>query len=67
MQPEVFAFYKEYIQGGFIGLEKIGTKKIPDRARCHQQTDLDKAKATLMLAGSPGSLACKDKEIDEVT
>ncbi|XP_057844881.2 origin of replication complex subunit 1 isoform X2 [Cryptomeria japonica] len=54
-------------RGCIIGLEKIGTKKIPDRARCRRQTDLDRAKATLMLAASPGSLPCRNKEIDEIT
>eukprot|EP01018_Ginkgo_biloba_P017104 Gb_26632 [translate_table: standard] len=53
-------------RGHIIGLERIGTKKIPDGARRRQQSDLDKAKATLMLASSPGSLPCRNKEIEEI-
>ncbi|KAH9329417.1 hypothetical protein KI387_001525, partial [Taxus chinensis] len=54
-------------RGGIIGLEKIGTKHIPVSARSRRQSDLDRVKSTLMLAASPGSLPCRNKEIDEIT
>jgi origin recognition complex subunit 1 len=53
-------------RGHIIGLGKVGAKIIPD-VRRRRQTDLDKAKTTLMLASSPGSLPCRNKEIDEIT
>lgn len=53
-------------KGHIIGLGKVGAKIIPD-VRRRRQTDLDKAKTTLMLASSPGSLPCRNKEIDEIT
>ncbi|KAG8379675.1 hypothetical protein BUALT_Bualt07G0113700 [Buddleja alternifolia] len=54
-------------KGRIYGLQKIGAKKIPEHVRCHKQTDLEKAKATLLLATLPKSLPCRDKEMDEIT
>ncbi|KAG8389011.1 hypothetical protein BUALT_Bualt02G0185000 [Buddleja alternifolia] len=54
-------------KGRIFGLQKIGAKKIPEHVRCHKQTDLEKAKATLLLATLPKSLPCRDKEMDEIT
>ncbi|PIN25945.1 Pre-initiation complex, subunit CDC6, AAA+ superfamily ATPase [Handroanthus impetiginosus] len=42
-------------------------KRIPEHVRSHKQTDLGKAKATLLLATLPKSLPCRDKEMDEIT
>ncbi|KAJ8751135.1 hypothetical protein K2173_016316 [Erythroxylum novogranatense] len=53
-------------KGQFFGLQKIGTKRIPEHVRCHRQTELEKAKATLLLATLPKSLPCRNKEMDEV-
>lgn len=54
-------------KGRIFGLQRIGAKKIPEHIRCHKQTDLEKAKATLLLATLPKSLPCRDKEMDEIT
>uniref|UniRef100_A0A0A0LED3 Origin recognition complex subunit 1 n=1 Tax=Cucumis sativus TaxID=3659 RepID=A0A0A0LED3_CUCSA len=54
-------------KGQFCGLQKIGAKKIPKHTRCHKQTELERAKATLMLASLPKSLPCRNKEIEEIT
>lgn len=54
-------------KGQFCGLQKIGAKKIPEHIRCHKQTELERAKATLMLASLPKSLPCRNKEIEEIT
>ncbi|EYU46264.1 hypothetical protein MIMGU_mgv1a002465mg [Erythranthe guttata] len=54
-------------KGRIYGLQKIGVKKIPEHVRCHKQTDLEKAKATLLLATLPKSLPCRDKEMNEIT
>ncbi|KAL3838204.1 hypothetical protein ACJIZ3_022795 [Penstemon smallii] len=54
-------------KGRIYGLQKIGAKKIPEHVRCHKQTDIEKAKATLLLATLPKSLPCRDKEMDEIT
>ncbi|KAK6119795.1 hypothetical protein DH2020_046464 [Rehmannia glutinosa] len=54
-------------KGRIFGLQKIGAKKIPEHIRCHKQTDLEKAKATLLLATLPKSLPCRDKEMHEIT
>ncbi|XP_074292511.1 origin of replication complex subunit 1B-like [Silene latifolia] len=54
-------------KGQFFGLEKIGTKKIPQHVRCHKQTELEKAKQTLLLATLPKSLPCRNKEMEEIT
>ncbi|BBH02204.1 origin recognition complex 1 [Prunus dulcis] len=54
-------------KGRFFGLQKIGVKKIPEHVRCHKQTDLERAKAALLLASLPKSLPCRDKEMLEIT
>ncbi|EEF48892.1 origin recognition complex subunit, putative [Ricinus communis] len=54
-------------KGQFFGLQKIGAKKIPEHVRCHKKTELEKAKATLLLATLPKSLPCRNKEMEEVT
>ncbi|XP_068637543.1 origin of replication complex subunit 1B-like isoform X2 [Aristolochia californica] len=54
-------------KGRIFGLQKIGIKKIPEYVRCHNQKDLEKAKATLLLATLPKSLPCRDKEMEEIT
>ncbi|XWS52515.1 hypothetical protein CRYUN_Cryun11dG0077100 [Craigia yunnanensis] len=54
-------------KGHFFGLKKIGTKKIPEHVRCHKQTKLERAKATLLLATLPKSLPCRNKEMEEIT
>lgn len=50
-------------KGRFFGLQKIGMKKIPGHVRCHKQTALERAKATLLLASLPKSLPCRDKYV----
>ncbi|KFK32201.1 hypothetical protein AALP_AA6G210400 [Arabis alpina] len=55
------------LKGRFFGLEKVGTKRIPEHVRCHKQTELEKAKATLLLATRPKSLPCRNKEMEEIT
>ncbi|XP_031742568.1 origin of replication complex subunit 1-like [Cucumis sativus] len=54
-------------KGQFCGLQKIGAKKIPEHTRSRKQTELERAKATLMLASLPKSLPCRNKEIEEIT
>ncbi|KAE8037143.1 hypothetical protein FH972_009762 [Carpinus fangiana] len=54
-------------KGQFFGLQKIGTKKIPEHVRCHKQTELERAKATLLLASLPKSPPCRNKEMEEIT
>ncbi|KAI3705447.1 hypothetical protein L1987_75685 [Smallanthus sonchifolius] len=54
-------------KGHTFGLQKIGTKKIPEHVRSHKQTELEKAKATLLLATLPKSLPCRNKEMEEIT
>ncbi|KAL6564726.1 Origin recognition complex, subunit 1 [Orobanche minor] len=54
-------------KGRIFGLQKIGAKRIPEHVRCHKQTDLEKAKATLLLATLPKSLPCREKEMHEIT
>ncbi|RVW18520.1 Origin of replication complex subunit 1A [Vitis vinifera] len=54
-------------KGRIFGLNKIGTKKIPGHVRCHKQTELERAKATLLLATLPKSLPCRTKEMEEIT
>ncbi|KAL2968524.1 hypothetical protein AAZX31_15G033400 [Glycine max] len=54
-------------KGQFFGLQKIGTKTIPQHVRSHKQTDLERAKATLLLASLPKSLPCRNKEMEEIT
>lgn len=48
-------------KGHIFGLQKIGAKKIPEHLRSHKQTDLEKAKSTLLLATLPKSLPCRDR------
>ncbi|TKY48377.1 Origin of replication complex subunit 1A [Spatholobus suberectus] len=54
-------------KGRFFGLQKIGTKRIPQHVRSRKQTDLERAKATLLLASLPKSLPCRNKEMEEIT
>ncbi|KAM3394185.1 origin of replication complex subunit 1A [Capsicum galapagoense] len=54
-------------KGRFFGLQKIGVKKIPEHVRSHKLTELEKAKATLLLATLPKSLPCRTKEMEEIT
>ncbi|XP_030453604.1 origin of replication complex subunit 1B-like [Syzygium oleosum] len=54
-------------RGQFFGLQKIGTKIIPEHVRCHKTTDLERAKAMLLLATLPKSLPCRNKEVEEIT
>ncbi|XP_076934868.1 origin of replication complex subunit 1A-like [Bidens hawaiensis] len=54
-------------KGFTFGLQKIGTKRIPEHVRSHKQTELEKAKATLLLATLPKSLPCRNKEMEEIT
>ncbi|GAB2287037.1 Origin of replication complex subunit 1B [Dionaea muscipula] len=54
-------------KGRIFGLQKIGTKKIPEHVRSHKQTDLERAKQTLALATSPKSPPCRNKEMEEIT
>ncbi|XP_073103764.1 origin of replication complex subunit 1 isoform X1 [Elaeis guineensis] len=53
-------------KGRIFGLQRIGIKKIPEHVRSHKQTDLEKAKATLLLATLPKSLPCRNKEMEEI-
>ncbi|KAI3888134.1 hypothetical protein MKX03_037545 [Papaver bracteatum] len=54
-------------QGGkFFGLHKIGTKKILEHVKGHRQTEIEKAKATLLLATLPKSPPCRNKEMEEI-
>ncbi|CAA7054406.1 unnamed protein product [Microthlaspi erraticum] len=55
------------LKGRFFGLEKVGAKQIPEHVRCHKQSELEKAKATLLLATRPKSLPCRNKEMEEIT
>ncbi|KAK9735980.1 hypothetical protein RND81_04G242800 [Saponaria officinalis] len=57
----------EFKKGTVLGLQKIGTKKIPQHIRSHKQTELEKAKQTLLLATLPKSLPCRNEEMDEIT
>ncbi|CAM8971527.1 unnamed protein product [Rhodiola kirilowii] len=54
-------------KGRKFGLQKIGAKIIPEHARCQKQSELERAKATLLLATLPKSLPCRNKEIEEIT
>ncbi|XP_062233423.1 origin of replication complex subunit 1 [Phragmites australis] len=54
-------------KGRIYGLQKIGIRKIPEHVRRHQKTELEKAKATLLLATLPKSLPCRDKEMEEIS
>ncbi|KAJ0972666.1 hypothetical protein J5N97_020625 [Dioscorea zingiberensis] len=54
-------------RGRVFGLQRIGTRKIPEHVRSHKQTELERAKAMLLLATLPKSLPCRNKEMDEIT
>ncbi|XP_065866888.1 origin of replication complex subunit 1B-like [Euphorbia lathyris] len=54
-------------KGQFFGLQKIGVKRIPEHVRCHKKTELEKAKATLLLATLPKSPPCRNKEMEEIS
>ncbi|KAH6761969.1 origin recognition complex 1 [Perilla frutescens var. hirtella] len=54
-------------KGRIFGMQKIGAKKIPEHIRCRKQSDLEQAKATLLLATLPKSVPCRDREMDEIT
>ncbi|CAN6469548.1 unnamed protein product [Victoria cruziana] len=54
-------------KGIIFGLQRIGTKRIPDHVRSHKQTEIEKAKATLLLASLPKSPPCRLKEMEEIT
>ncbi|KAL8241431.1 hypothetical protein R6Q59_014785 [Mikania micrantha] len=62
-----FADNENSRKGHIFGLQKIGTKRIPEHVRTHKQTELEKAKATLLLATLPKSLPCRNKEMEEIT
>ncbi|KAK6937125.1 ATPase, AAA-type, core [Dillenia turbinata] len=53
-------------KGQIIGLQKIGTKRIPEHTRFHKQTELEKAKSALLLATLPKSLPCRNREMEEI-
>ncbi|KAF5203392.1 Origin recognition complex subunit [Thalictrum thalictroides] len=53
-------------KGQIYGLQKIGTKKIPEHVRCRKQSVLEKAQATLLLATLPKHLPCRNKEMDDI-
>ncbi|KAL4198318.1 hypothetical protein AMTRI_Chr03g139580 [Amborella trichopoda] len=53
-------------KGQIFGLQRIGTKKIPEHVRFHKQTELERAKATLLLATLPKSLPCRNKEMEDI-
>ncbi|XP_052192375.1 origin of replication complex subunit 1B-like [Diospyros lotus] len=54
-------------KGRIFGLQKIGVKKIPEHVRCHKETEIERAKATLLLATLPTCLPCRNKEMEEIT
>lgn len=54
-------------RGQVFGLQKVGTKKIPAHVRYHKQTELEKAKASLVLATLPKCLPCRNKEMEEIS
>ncbi|KAI8538868.1 hypothetical protein RHMOL_Rhmol09G0136700 [Rhododendron molle] len=47
-------------KGRIFGLQKIGMKRIPGHVRSHKETELERAKATLLLSTLP-------KEVEEIT
>lgn len=51
-------------KGQFFGLQKIGTKRIPQFTRNHKQTDIERAKAMLLLASLPKYLPCRNKYVE---
>lgn len=50
-------------KGRLFGLQKVGMKRIPEHVRCHRQTELERAKAMLLLATLPKSLPCRNKYV----
>ncbi|KAH7862007.1 hypothetical protein Vadar_033606 [Vaccinium darrowii] len=54
-------------KGRTFGLQKIGMKRIPGHVRSHKQTELERAKATLLLSTLPKFLPCRNKEVEEIT
>ncbi|XP_043691133.1 origin of replication complex subunit 1B-like [Telopea speciosissima] len=54
-------------KGRIFGLQRIGAKKIPEHVRCHKPTELERAKAALLLSSLPKSLPCRNKEMEEIT
>ncbi|XP_058223873.1 origin of replication complex subunit 1A-like isoform X2 [Rhododendron vialii] len=54
-------------KGRIFGLQKIGMKRIPGHVRSHKQTELERAKATLLLSTLPKFLPCRNKEVEEIT
>ncbi|XP_042515574.1 origin of replication complex subunit 1A-like [Macadamia integrifolia] len=54
-------------KGHIFGLQKIGAKKIPEHVRCHKPTEIERAKAVLLLSSLPKSLPCRNKEMEEIT
>ncbi|GAB2246108.1 hypothetical protein Droror1_Dr00001601 [Drosera rotundifolia] len=54
-------------KGRIFGLQKIGTKRIPEQLRSHKQTELERVKKTLLLAIWPSSPPCRNKEMEEIT
>ncbi|KAJ1406939.1 Zinc finger, PHD-type [Sesbania bispinosa] len=54
-------------QGAVLWTSEDRHKRIPQHIRSHKQTDLERAKATLLLASLPKSLPCRNKEMEEIT
>ncbi|CAO2144006.1 unnamed protein product [Urochloa humidicola] len=54
---------EHHLQRGLGGVQK----KFLSYVQCHQKTELEKAKATLLLAALPKSLPCWDKEMEEIS
>ncbi|KAI3877537.1 hypothetical protein MKX03_030647 [Papaver bracteatum] len=53
--------------GKFFCLHKIGTKKILEHVKGYKQSEIETAKATLVLATLPKSSPCRNIEMEEVT
>lgn len=48
-------------RGQIFGLQRMGTKKIPEHVRSQRQTELERAKASLLIATLPKSPPCRKK------
>lgn len=48
-------------RGQIFGLQRMGTKNIPEHVRSHRQTELERAKASLLIATLPKSPPCRKK------
>lgn len=48
-------------RGQIFGLQRMGTKKIHEHVRSHRQTELERAKASLLIATLPKSPPCRKK------